>query len=212
MAISRDFSVIRRKANLLDVVIPYVTGADGYRLDWATNFDASYTNGIITATRAGWVDDNLRGLPHQLITNSNVCRVIFDPANYSITDTQPFWLRLTPVTAGTPGTPGVGGLILPDGDGYRMITLSGTAPSGSSVANSLRLDFPRMVEDLRIEGRDAATSLFVATEAGGGEWEYMPTTGANPAISIRGATPHIFVRGGGATCKFSLTGTFSFPR
>jgi hypothetical protein len=212
MAISRDFSVIRRKANLLDVVIPYVAGVDGYRLDWATNFDATYTNGIITATRVGWVDESLHNLPHQLITNSNVCRVIFDPANYSITDANPFWLRLTPVTAGTPGTPGVGGLILPDGDGYRMLALSGTAPSASSVAGSLRLDFPRMVEDLHIEGRDAATSLFVATEAGGGEWEYLPTVGANPAISIRGATPHIFVRGGGATCKFSMTGTFSFPR
>lgn len=212
MTVTRDFSVIRRKPNLLDVLIPYGVGVDGYRLDWATNFDASYTNGIITATRAGWVDADLQGLPHQLVTNKDVCRIIFNPGNYSITDTAPFWLRFTPVTGGTPGTPGVGGLILPDGDGYRMITLSGTAPNAASVAGSLRLDFPRLVEDIHIEGRDAATSLFVATEAGGGEWEYMPTTGANPTISIRGATPHIFVRGGGATCKFSMTGTFSFPR
>jgi hypothetical protein len=206
----RDFSVIRRRPNLLDVVIPINVKVDAYRLEWATNFDQSYTT-ILTSSRFGHVDDSLRNMVHALV-DSNKVRIIFDPANYSITDSKAFWMRLVPVTGVIDGTPSAGGMILPDGGGYKAVIVAGSAPSGATVASSLRLDFPRLVEDLRIVNLDGTNSLFVADEIGGSEYEVKGGASSNIFSNLRGCTDSLLVRGAGGAVKFSATCTLAYPR
>jgi len=206
----RPFSVIRRRPNLVDLIIPVQAGVDGYRLDTAANFDAVYAP-LITTTLLGHIDASLRSKDHSLV-NGKVVRIIFDPANYAppLVDTQPFWIRVTPITGGAPGTPSAGSLLLPDGDRYRDLIINGDAPSGATVAASLEIDFPYKVESLRIRNLDAGNTLFVATEVGGPEFE-VPF-GTEQSFGIRSATPFILVRGNGAVVPFSATFTTAFPR
>ena len=67
----RDFSVVRRRPHVIDVLIPVRSGVDGYRLQWATNFDGSFSD-IVTATRDGWVDESLRDGTHAYMAGTNV--------------------------------------------------------------------------------------------------------------------------------------------
>jgi hypothetical protein len=206
----RPFSVIRRRPNLLDVVIPVQDGVDGYRLDVATNFDAVYAP-LITATRMGHIDPSLRNRGHVPV-NGRMVRILFDPDNYAppLDDTKPFWMRFTPITGGVPGTPSAGSLVLPDGDRYRAIIIAGDAPAGADVSASLKIDFPYMVEGLHIRNTDPGNSLYVATEIGGAEFE-VPF-GTAQTLDIRAATPFILVRGGGGDVPFSASCTTAFPR
>jgi hypothetical protein len=206
----RPFSVIRRRPNLVDVIIPVQTGVDGYRLDVATNFDAVYAP-LLTTTLTGHIDDSLRSKDHSLV-NGRVVRVIFDPANYAppLDDTIPFWIRFVPIIGGAPGTPSAGSLLLPDGDRYRDLVINGAAPNAATIAGSLEIDFPYVASNLRIRNLDPANTLYVATETGGPEFE-VPF-GTEQSFGFQSATPFILVRGNGAAVPFSATFTTAFPR
>lgn len=206
----RAFSVIRRRPNLVDVIIPVQAGVDGYALEKAVNFDAAYAALIPAVGFAGHVDDSLRDLPHQLV-NGRVVRIIFDPALHGLTDTAPFWMRFVPSTGGVPGTPTPGVLIPPDTTHlYRTMVIQGDAPDAAGVGTALRIDFPMAVEDLRIRNLEAAgTMLYVATEEGGAEFQ---VPGGTEMTGLRGATPFILVRGDGGAVTFTASFTSAFPR
>lgn len=207
----RDFSFIRHRPGFCDLLLTKQAGADAYSLEWDPNFDGVFTP-FLSVSSLGHIDDSLIGFPRDLVNRVDNIRVVFDPKNYSIPENTTYWLRVTPSTGGVPGTPGMPGMIVPDVGGYKMLVIKGLAPSGASIANSLRLDFPRTVCDIRVVNLDTTNTLYVATEEGGAEYEASTSVDAYPMSNILGATPHLLVRGGGAAVLFTATFTFAFPR
>ncbi len=210
----RTFSVIRRRPNLVDVLLPLIDGTQTYRLKWAANFDGVYST-IISASNVGFLDPAINpmvvgGQP----TSGRQVRIVFDPATYSIPDTQPFWLQFWTVPfGGAEAQRSAGGMILPDSanHGTGIITIHGNAPNQAAVADSLQIDLPRMMEDISIHNEDGSNALFVATEEGGAEIKLSPS--ALPQFqSLHGTHASIWVRGGGGVVAFSATFTQAFPR
>jgi hypothetical protein len=195
------------------MVIPFQTGVDTYRLKWATNFDASPTQ-FIDSTRSGFTDPAVAGNQHVPLPGAHA-RVVFDPSTYSIStnDDTAFWLVFVPVTAGSEGTPTAPMLVLPALDtSTPVITIRGTAPNQTSLAASLRIDFPRLMTDLRVRNENgSAHDLFVATDASGAEINLSPDPQPD-ILSVLGNFSSLYVRGSGASVVFSATFTFAFPK
>lgn len=210
MSTSRNFSIVRRKANLVDFVTSIVPGVDQYRLKSASNFDSSLGT-FLTTTNTGYVDPSIDLRQHSVLAGNNV-RMIFDPATFSITDTSPFWLQFVPVTGGVEGTPSGLLLVLPPVYSSPVIAISGNAPSGAALANSLRLDFPRLVTDLRITNLESSRSLMVAFDSTGAEITLKAPSVVPQFISIEGSHSSIWVRGVGGTAAFSATFSFAHPK
>ena len=217
--LTRPISVVRRRPNLLDIIIPKDSGTQGYRLDTASNFDGSFTTILTADISSGYLDPNLvraqKHLTLQALNNRGHVRVTFDPASFSLTDSQQFWLKFVPVDySGTPGTPSSPMLILPEEKlrGDSVVVVTGSAPDGATVANSLPLLLPFRSQDLTIRNNSSSNSLFVATEDGGGE---ITVPGNNTSLSEvsfpNGAQGGILVRGGGAAVSFTATFTSFLP-
>ena len=206
----REFSVIRRRPNLLDIITPILDGVDGYRIEGASNFDAAFAT-LATSTRDGYTDESLRDLVHAALAGKNV-RIILNPSDHGLTDTKAFWLRFVPLTGGVPGTVGNRTLILPEASGRGLVSITGTAPIGATVANAIALDFPRLMEDLRIVNNSAGNSLFVSFSDSDAEYEIKPGATQVPLANLRGSVSGIRVRGGGAAVAFQATCTLAFAR
>lgn len=209
----RDFSIVRRRPNLVDLITPRRVGVKGYRLEAATNFDGSFSTILTADIGSGYLDKNVNPAKLHSINNPNHIRIVFDPATFSLTDDQHIWLRFVPVDfAGSAGTAGAPGLLLPD-DMLRATTriiIAGTAPNGATVANSLVLALPYRMKDMVIRNNQptAGTTLFVATEIGGSERQVAPQETAH---LLEGAQGCLLVRGGGGTVAFSADFTHYLP-
>ena len=213
----RQFKIARRRPNYVDFYTPIQAGVDGYKLSWATNFDATPTD-FLTSTNVGFLDPKVNQAKVDTQPIGGMVRIVFDPATYSITDTSSFWLIFTPMTGVVAGTASPPTLILPDSSnhGVGIVTIQGSAPSATSSAGSLQIDFPYLMQDFRIHSEDATNYLYVATEAGGAEQQIRPDTFPQ-YTNILGTQASIFVRGAtssntGASVKFSATCTLAFPR
>ena len=159
----RDFLVTRRRANLVDLITPRRVGVDGYRFQASKTFDGTFTT-IFTATVSGYLDSNVDRRLLTTLNNKNHVRCVFDPQTFnaaapSLVDVDQFWLRFVPVTGGVPGTTGARALVLPEDESVQSrITITGDAPNGAAVANSLRLDFPRRMKDMRIKNNERSNT------------------------------------------------------
>lgn len=209
--VKRDFSFVRHRPGFCDLLLTKQVGVDAYSLEWDLNFDGVFTS-FLNVSSIGHIDDSLIQFPRDIVNRMDAIRVVFDPSNYSIPEDTTVWFRVTPSTGGVPGTPGSPGMIVPDVGGYKMLVIKGNAPAGASVADSLRLDFPRLICDIRVVNLDTTNTLYVATEEGGAEYEASTSVDAYPMSNILGATPYLLVRGGGASVLFTATFTFAFPR
>jgi len=211
----RTFSVIRRRPHLVDVIMPLTSGVQTYRLKWAANFDAGSYTQFLDSGNQGYLDPSIDpGVVGAQPTSSRQVRVVFDPTTFSIPDTSPFWLQFWTVPfGGSEAQQSAGGLILPDSDnhGTGIITIHGNAPNAASVAGSLQIDLPRMMQDIRVHNEDSTNSLFVATDEGGAESKLPPDTFPQFA-NLQGTHASLWVRGGGGAVAFSATFTQSFPR
>lgn len=197
----------------MDFFTPFAYGVTGYRLKWAANFDGAFST-FLTASNVGYLDPaiNPNVVDTQPSTGQDV-RIVFNPTTYSIPDTSSFWLQYVPVTGVSEGAPSAPTLILPDSanKGVGDITIHGNAPNQPTSANSLQLDFPFMMQNIRIHNEDGTNSLFVATEQSGPEQQLKSDTFPQWQ-SLYGTTSSIWVRGGGAVVAFSATMTLAFPR
>ncbi len=207
---NRTFSVIRRRANLIDLTTPRVYGVDSYRLKWSDNFDGSFTT-FLTVSNTGYLDSNVNPYSVDAQPGSAV-RMVFDPATFSIPDTAHIWLQLWHVIGGVETQQSACTLILPEAahKGVGLLTLHGTAPSGADVSSSLQIDLPRLMTDFRFNNEEGAVDLFVAFEDGGPEMRVAH--GKEPFSSYLATQGSVFVRGGGATAAFSLSCTAAFPK
>jgi hypothetical protein len=218
---NRLFGIARRRPNYVDLITPFTYGVSGYRLKWATNFDAAFTT-FITSTNVGFVDpainqyaidsQPLGGFTGAVGSGRNI-RIVFNPASYSIPDTTPFWLQFVQETGGVEGTPGAPTLVLPDSmnHGVGMVTIHGSAPSAGSSATATQLDLPRLGEDFHIHNEDPSNSLYVSSVAGGSETQVKPDP-ASQFYSFRPTQGSLWVRGGGGAVVFSARFTLAFPR
>jgi hypothetical protein len=207
----RDFTVIRRRPNYVDIITPKRAGVYGYRLQAATNFDASFTTILTASIGSGYLDPNINPSKINAINAMDQIRIIFDPNTFtgtaSITDAKQFWLRFVPVdAAGSAGTPGAVGLIVTDGEriGNSRMQIAGTAPQGAAVANSLRIDLPCSAQDFYIKNENAAAgnALFVSTQALGPE---IQVSGQETLKAYDGTISSLYVRGSGGTAAFSAS-------
>jgi hypothetical protein len=213
----RDFSVIRRRKNIVDVLTPKRAGVAGYRFQVATNFDQTYTTIVTAPIGSGYLDPAINPVVLQAVNNNDHIRVVFNPDTFNgvagISDGAHFWMRFQPVDfAGTPGTAGPGTLILTDAEHYgnSRVQISGTAPSGAAVANSLQLNLPQNSQDFYIRNANATAgnALYVSFQVGGAEQQ---VAGQEVMKAYDGPSDTLMVRGSGGTAAFSASFTNYLP-
>jgi len=121
----REFSIVRRRKNLVDILIPRVDDTSQYEFEVADNFDAAYSQIFVVPQASGFLDANVdrRVLTKATVPGNAKVRAVFDPDTYApgdITngDDGHFWLRMVRVVASTgasePATPGV--LVITEGE------------------------------------------------------------------------------------------------
>jgi len=204
----RLFSIRRRRPNIVDIDTPFVNGVDGYRIKWATNFDAVFTT-FLTAPNTGYLDPSInpRVIESQPVTGK--VRMVFNPVTYTITDTIPFWLRFCTVIGGVEDAVGAPTLVLTDNShhGVGIVIIKGTAPA----AFPLQLDLPGLMQDFRVVNESVANNLLLSTETNGAAITIIPGVKLQ-RLSLAGTQGSIFVQGDGADVLFSATFTRAFPR
>lgn len=215
---TRPLTVLRRRLNLLDILIPKDPATKGYRLDASTTFSGGFSTILTADIGSGYLDPNVdRRLLHA-VNNPNHIRVVFDPDTFSgagISDTVPFWMQFVPVDfSGALGTPSNPMLFLTEENlrGDSVVNITGTAPSGADVGDSLPLLLPFRTQNALIRNQDGANSLFLAMQEGGDEIEVEGGATTLSQIELPlGAQGCLLVRGGGATVDFSATFTSFLP-
>ncbi len=211
---NRQFSVIRRRPQVIDILTPFVYGTTEYRIKWAENFDDVFAT-LMAPGAIGYVDPAINLLAQATTFNNNAVRIIFDPtdAAWSITDpNKAFWLQLARYDGAVETYVSPPTLLLPDtsNHGVGIVTIQGTAPIGATVADSLQLDLPHLMSDFQVRN-EGAVALRLATEPGGSEFELAVS--AIPQYTIFNATQgSLLVRGVSAPTLFSATFTLAFPR
>lgn len=212
----RVFSVLRRKPGFVDVLVPLVSGVDGYRIKAATNWDAASAT-VVTSGPYGYVDPELRDTVASTPDNrADAIRIVFKPSKYSLSDTGPLWLQLAYVIGGveqnaasaTP--PSAITLVGPTSAPYNaMQVFTGNAPNGAAFANALQIDLPRQVDNLKVSNTDDTTGLYVAFQEEGPE---VPVSAGKEISSIYGTISSLWVRGSGASVPIVVTFSYANPR
>jgi len=203
---SRSLSLLRRRLNLVDLSLQARPGIGSYQFYKSINFDVAFTlfdtipaSGKASATVAqtGYADSNYRGQT----------RFLFNPTDYSIDDIKPFWVQIKQVSlAGVVGPAEAMHLVLPySSQPNRTVALSGGAPTGTTIADSLELQLPMQCNNLRVQ-TDGATDLLIAFEPGGYE-QRVPSlqnqfTDYN---KVYDSFYQLFVRGNGGATTFSAS-------
>jgi hypothetical protein len=199
----------------LDLLIPKQENVQGYRLQAATNFDATFTTILTADISSGFLDPAVNAASLQALNNPNQIRVVFDPQSFflpiGIEDTKQFWLKFVPVNfAGVPGTASSPCLILPESAlrGDSRVFVQGSAPSGTSVADALELQLPFRTQDLAIRNHETVTGLYLSLSEGGPE----VSLGAGETERFYdGPVGNFWVRGDASTAEFSASFTSYLP-
>lgn len=210
---AREFSIARRRRNLVDLLTPKRPNVKGYRLTAATNFDGTFETLLTADISSGYLDPAVDPTKLEVRPGAqNHIRIVFDPDTFTdtdagISDSQHFWLKL--VTVGFDGVPidtSPAVLVITEDErrASNRIVIAGNAPIGEASANSLQLDLPFNATDIVIQNQeaDAGDDLFVSTELGGPEHTVVPGS----EISFRkGALSSLFVRGNPGAASFSAS-------
>lgn len=226
---NRLFSVIRRRSSYVDVVTPFTYGVDGYRLKWASNFDAVVVGGsfttFLTSTNIGYRDPSINinviaAMPMGggASNGGRNVRIVFNPNTYSMPDTSSFWLQFAQVTGGVETLVGAPTLVLPDSSnrGIGIVTIAGNAPNAANSSGALQIDLPGLMDDFHIHNQAPSSTpgvnLYVSTEQSGPEAQ-VPQDTAEQYSQLRAEQGSVWVRNDGGTYSpFSLRCTRSFPR
>lgn len=218
MSQSRLFSVLRRKAGVLDMMIPNRPGVNGFILKSAPNWDGSFTalSGFpaFISCEGGWIDADLRGAAH-VIQGGDHTRVIFKPSNHGLSDTGPLWLQVACTRAGveqTNGTDGPGAPTILFGVNdapNAMQTIAGTTATLASLALSQQIDFQRSMENVRIRN-NGTNDMSVAFNPEGPESTIKGNGGE--FVGYSGTVSSLFVRTTTGTSAFTVTCTVAVPR
>jgi hypothetical protein len=217
MTAPRLFSILRRKPGLIDLITPIRPASElveQYRLkaDVANNPGGLFATTVMTVPRTGKVDPAVAGPQHVIQPGENV-RMIFKPSNFSLSDTDAFWIKLVYIDGAsaemvTPA-PGAATLVLPPFTGPLQSGFTASAPTGTGIADALQLDLPRAMENVRILNLDGANPLYVAFDPGGPE---MLIPFGKELTGFFGLVSTMFVRSTGGAVQFTTSFTFANPR
>lgn len=215
----RLFSILRRKPGFIHFVTPLLdpiaTGVVKYRLKTDTNPGGTFTTVVATVTNLGLVDPAVAGPQNPIQPGKNV-QILMKPSNYGLPDSAFFWLKLVYVDAGgsemTNPAPGAATLVLPPFVGNEQSGFSATAPTGTTIADSLRIDLPRQMSNFRLKNLSATIPLFVAFQEGGPEITVPGQASSQESIGFEGIVSSIWVRGSGGTAAFTTQFTYANPR
>jgi len=213
---SLPLNIIRRRANLVDLLIPRDPAVQGYRVRGALNFDAAFTTMLTADISSGYLDPAVNRQKLHVVNNRDHIRIVFDPQTFNggapnLVDSDPFWLTFQPVDfTGTPGVESDPMMVLPEANlrGDSRIAIAGNAPSGASVADSQLIHLPMRVQDFVIRNNDGANELLVAFQVGGAE--VLIASGEQMSFKD-GAQSCILVRGDAAIVPFSASFTSHLP-
>lgn len=205
---TRIFSVLRRKAGLIDLITPLKIvspSVKAYRLKTDTTPHGAFGTTVITAPRTGFVDASVAGA-HNVIQPGENVRIILKPSEHGLSDTAPFWLKLvyideTDAEMVTPA-PSAPTLIGAPGEGYNQIAFTGAAPVGVA-----RVDLPRAMANVRILNLDTTNTLMVAFQEGGGE--VTIPFGKEHVGGLQSSVSSFWIRGVGGAVNYSFTATYA---
>jgi hypothetical protein len=206
---TQTFSIIRRRSNLIDMVIPKQVGVDGYRIRGAPNFDDTFNDMFTASIGSGFLDVNVDRRTLHTVPGTNRIRAVFDPQTFNgatnIVDAEQFWLTFQPVVGGTPGTETDPVLILtePQRRGSAQIAINGTALVGADVTSSQRLCLGSRTLGLTIKNDGPTNPMFVAVAPNGPEVEVL--AGEVYDFGTISLTDQLLVRTTGGTTTFSAT-------
>ena len=215
----RLFSILRRKPGFIHFTTPLLdsttTGVVKYRLYTASEPGFTSPTAVVTVTNLGLVDPSVAGPQNPIQPGKNV-QILMKPSNYGLPDSAFFWLKLVYVNSSdadmsTP-SPSAATLVLPPYVGNEQAGFNGTAPSGTTIADSLRIDLPRQMSNFRIRNVSTSVALYVAFQEGGPEIIVPGQASSQESIGFDGIVSSIWVRGSGATAVFSAQFTYANPR
>lgn len=215
----RLFSIIRRKPGFIHFVTPLLdsiaTGVVKYRLKTDTDPGGSFGTTVVTVGNTGLVDPAVAG-PQNPIQPGNNVQILMKPSNYGLPDSAFFWLKLVYINAAaaemTNPAPSAATLVLPPFVGNEQAGFNATAPSETSIADSLRIDLPRQMSNFRVRNLSTTIPLYVAFQEGGPEVVVPGQASSQESIGFEGIVSSLWVRGSGGTAAFSTQFTYANPR
>ncbi len=202
---AKTLSVYRRRANLVDLFLVARQGAKSYLFKSAPNFDVGAAP-MQSVPKYGYRSSSA---PEQASSDSQFrdrVRFTFNPSDYGLDDTKPFWLRIQQVNMdGTVGPDEAYHLILPYGPmGRKAVVLRGQAPSGASLADSREIQLQHQMQGVSVQN-DGSVDLYMAFDPGGPEMRIAPlSSGHVNVLSPYSTISQLFVRGDGATTTFGM--------
>ncbi len=202
---ARSLSLYRRRTNLVDLTLRSRPGIGSYVFQRATNFDGSFSD-FETVPASGKASKSVQDLAIRGSSSfRGQTRFSFDPSDYSIDDSKPFYVRIKQVPVnGSVGSAEAMHMILPyAASPNRPVVLNGTAAAGSTVNDSLEIQLPHQCENLQIEVT-GNTDLMVAFEPGGTEFRVPALSVSFTNLSlIAPLVTQLFIRGAGVDTTFN---------
>lgn len=200
---ARSLSLLRRRAGLVDIGVRVRAGVSAYKFQSAANFDQAFTT-FATVPMVGL--RSLSAPEGSTDGNAGWTRFVFSPADYSLSDTAPLWLKIIPVDmSGVDGTAEAAHLVLPySTQPNRAVVVSGVAPGAASIAGSLELQLPGQCQNLHA-AVDGAAPMLLAVEPGGAEFRVMTEPGQHITLTTTlQSFSQVFVRGDTVDTEFGL--------
>jgi hypothetical protein len=191
------------------------TGVVKYRLYTASEPSFAAPTAVVTVTNLGLVDPAVAG-PQNPIQPGKTVQVLMKPSNYGLPDSAFFWLKLVYVNSSdadmSSPAPSAATLVLPPYVGNEQAGFNATAPTGTSIADSLRIDLPRQMSNFRVRNLSTTIPLYVAFQEGGPEIVVPGQVSSQESIGFDGIVSSVWVRGSGGTAAFSAQFTYANPR
>jgi len=204
----RVIRTLTRRDDLLDFLTPLPTLAPGETLDeirWegGSNFDVMNPLFGTTAPGHDFTDPNVTQAERASLTPVSMAghhRVTIKPSSYSLVGT--FWLRRVVRISASDFTGESLHMMSPRVFTARQIhTIDGTAPTGATVANSLRLELPRTCTSFVISVNTGSNPLAIAFNERGGERIVAAGTTVNV---FAGTASTLYIRGSGGNSLFQV--------
>jgi hypothetical protein len=194
MSFRHPISIMRRANGVVDLVIDNQPGNDYFELDFSQNFAGSYTDTVTVQQGVGSFSESLNARISQGEGRNHgqtgKTRYVFNPADIGTCIPYPVTPTIT-------------------SQHYPLI-IKGTAPSQTSIADSLQIILPATARDAIVKNNSTSIPIWLGVEPSGDELEIPPKgTTAVSTIHLQGVT-QIFVRGASGTADFVFTADLNF--
>jgi hypothetical protein len=204
----RQLSINRRKPNLVDLLVKKTPDAYSYNLKWGQNFDDVAFVDLLTSPNTGFRDPAINDESNLTLYGDHV-RILFDPSTYAVPDDKVWWLKMSPLDSNgaeiftTPALmvlqPNMGGSHFP------QLVITGSAPNSVSIDNSLEIDLPKQMRDMRVHNE---LDIYIAFNSEGPEI-LLPGSPFPKDMGRWSTQSSVLVRGNGEVSQFSLSFTLA---